>query len=87
VEGLNAKELTRVLYDGGVRVMHDSSAERAKLQKCGSAVSLFQINPELALGLSTKKWYGGALYIGKATDVEIDAANGQQIWRVACGVC
>ena len=34
------------------------------------------------MGLSTKKWFGGAMYIGKVTDTDIDAANGQQIWRV-----
>ena len=35
-----------------------------------------------AVGLSTQKWFGGALHFGKVTDTDIDAANGQKIWRV-----
>ena len=91
VEDLNANELAAVLYDDGMGVTpHCACAGRSKSlhhmatrqNEKSRSVDPFHVDPGSAVGLSTKKWFGGAMYIGKVTDTDIDAANGQQIWRV-----
>ena len=92
VEDLNAKELAAVLCDDGAGIttsnantgqsksLHHMTTRRSEK---GRSEDPFHSNPHLAVGLSTQKWFGGALYFGEVTDTDIDAANGQKIWRVA----
>ena len=93
VEDLNAKELAAVLHDDGAGITtHNANSGQSKSlhpmttrrSEKGQSEDRFHSNPHLAVGLSTQKWFGGALYFGKVTDTDIDAANGQKIWRVVC---
>jgi hypothetical protein len=83
-----------VLHDGGAGITTRNNANAGQSKSLhhmttrrsekGRSEDPFHSDPHVAMGLSTQKWFGGALHFGKVTGTDIDAANGQKMWRVVC---
>jgi hypothetical protein len=88
-EDLNSRELAKILYDDGngsapayISRANSTHSMETRRGNTRTNVDEFTRDPRAAVGKFTHEYYGGALYVGYVTEYDMDAANGQTIWRV-----